>query len=353
MRVPDLSTHPHWQPLIAALPLYIDANGLSHRRDSAIIQAEQHAGICPLDQLALYDIEGVDAVSFLQGQLSCDVEKLGIGETTLAAHCNAKGRMHANFLLHRLADQHFLIQLPRSVVTTAQQALARYAVFSKVTLNRLDERYIACGILASTADSIRETLAAVATFGIKLGDIGDVFWFDTEDNAALSTLDEALRAGPLGGSADWTLATHRAGVGFVEAATVLEFIPQVLNLDQLGGISFDKGCYTGQEIIARMKYLGKTKRRMQRFSIDHAKPVAINIGETLFDASGAKTASVVSAVSYRVNDATDRYRTDILAVALWQDGTRETLTVKAPAGKLNEAELALRGQSLPYRLADT
>ncbi len=204
------------------------------------------------DQLGVLRIDGPEASKFLQGQLTCDVLALPVGGQTLGASCTPQGRMRALFRLLR-RDDHFLALMPRAVVATTCEALKKYAVFFKTTLHDASADYQLWGVLG--ADSA--TLPA------------DALTLSAVHEVSRHLLVQAADARPPelpGGRADsvWAWAEVMAGEPAVYPETVEKLLPHHVNLPGVGGVSFSKGCYTGQEIIARMEYRAKIKTHLQR-----------------------------------------------------------------------------------------
>ena len=303
-----------WQDSLGALPAHSHHNGQSYfDSEPCFTGLINTASIYPLHQLGLISIEGPDASRFLQGQLTADVEALAIGESTLAAHCDPKGRMHANFYLYCAANDHYLLQLPIAVVSTALAALNKYAVFSKATLTDMSDQYAAFGFANINADPVNTDVSASLTISTN----ESVQWIKRAviDNFinSLKTVDAQWC-----GSAAWEYRWIAAGVSFVQPQTVGEFIPQMFNLDYLGGISFTKGCYTGQEIIARMKYRGKVKRRCYPFVTTSANS-QIAIGDECLNDEGQLVGIVVSVANDLKNtSATQSYGIVAIKVAAAQ-----------------------------------
>ena len=173
------------------------------------------------DDFGVITMRGPDAAKFLQGQVSADVEKLAPGARTLAGLHNPQGRVIALLDIARTGDDEFLATLPRDLVAAVTQRLRKFVLRAQV---RIEET-------AGTVVSGRETASA----------------FSPPDTT-LQPIDAV-----------------RAGQPQVYAATSEQFVAQMLNLDLIGAIAFDKGCYTGQEVIARAHYRGRVKRRMQRW----------------------------------------------------------------------------------------
>jgi folate-binding protein YgfZ len=222
-------------------------------------------GMQRLPQLGLLRIKGADARTFLQGQLSNDLDQL-TGEHTLLATCNsAQGRVQALLTLINRGDE-ILAVLPRSMIERASTRLRKYVMRSKVTVEDATSAY---SLLSSSAADPQSGITTVgATAGTHLQREGTSFirWRDAAERwlviapAESSTQIESLADG----SHAWHIANVRAGLPQVYPETHETFIAQMLNLDVLDAISFTKGCYTGQEIIARTHYLGAIKRRMFR-----------------------------------------------------------------------------------------
>jgi hypothetical protein len=255
-----------------------------------------------LDHLAVVEFSGADAGRFLQGQLSNDVMALSDGGWQLTSLSNPKGRVVAVLRLTRLRDRFYGV-LPDSLARTLLQRLAKYVLRSRVSLRMASPEFSACGTSGALEQWTIEPVAPVSS------------------QVDAATAAQASRR-----------AAIAAGHPQVYAATSEMFVAQMLNLDLVDGISFRKGCYTGQEIIARTQNLGRIKRRMLRFATNLPAPLAP--GQTaIFDGFGAAT--VVEAA---VTDAGDQ---EVLAVAHLEPAT-------AGAGPEGDARIAVRELPLPY-----
>ena len=233
-----------------------------------------------LEDDALLHISGPDTLQFLQGQTTCDTRQVSPEQAVAGAYCTPQGRMVCDLLLAPLAEDHFGLRMRASLRPIAAAALAKYIVFSKAELDaeRDDWRVLACWgadaaqILAGLAGEVPGTqLGVVSGQGIRLvqiDDHGEQFeaWIDTAHHADhLDALGEALQQGDV---ETWHTLQVAAGRARLEATTSEMFLPQDLNYDRTGLVSFDKGCYTGQEIVARLHYRGKPKRRTVPATID-------------------------------------------------------------------------------------
>lgn len=226
----------------------------------------------PLTQLGLIEARGADATAFLQGQLSNDVLRVGTGQAQLSSYNSPKGRMLA--VLHVLRDgDAFLLELHRRLLETTLKRLKMYVLRSKVTLAEAADRALlgVAGPGAATRLAALDLavpvlpLACAWTDGVGvMRRLGDAPRYSVlAPVARLAQLQERLAA-TAGAEDDWKRLDIEAGVPTVYPETQDHFVAQMCNLDALGGISFDKGCYTGQEIIARVHYRGAVKRHMSR-----------------------------------------------------------------------------------------
>lgn len=208
-----------------------------------------------LSNLGLIKIQGNDVKKFLQGQLTCDVEAITTENSSMGAHCNPQGRIISLFYLF-LFDENYYLLMQSSMIPVAMSALKKYAVFFKVELSDASHEFMILGChdinplstqhvarIPVASDSSRFMLAGTA--------------------AAMKMIKEQITEPSHLASPDaWTCLDIHDGIPAIYPETSAKFLPHELNLDKLNAISFDKGCYTGQEIIARMHYRGKLKNRM-------------------------------------------------------------------------------------------
>lgn len=234
--------------------------------------------VAAVTDLGLIGVAGEDAATFLHNQLTNDVEHLGTLEARLAGYCTPKGRLQATFLMWRDAESIYL-QLPRAIQAPLQKRLTMFVLRAKAKLRDATDEDRHAAVLgfggAAAGDALRAHAGALpdAPYAKVDGEAGTVIrladafnqprylWLTTADRAiaALPALKEKLA---LGGTAAWHLASIHAGVPQIGPGTQEQFVPQMVNYELLGGVNFKKGCYPGQEIVARSQYLGKLKRRM-------------------------------------------------------------------------------------------
>jgi len=242
---------------------------------------------CTLSHEGILAVRGPDASKFLQGQVTCNLNYLSDNHSSLGARCTPKGRMQSSFRIVSVADG-YLLAMASELLETQLADLKKYAVFSKSKLADESQDWLRIGLsggdevlhslglpLAAEADSVVHHNELLA---LRLSDGRAELWVPASQAAAVQAqVASQLPQAPLN---DWLLAQVRAGVGQVMGSTRELFIPQMINLQALGGVSFKKGCYTGQEIVARMQYLGKLKRRLYRLSL--ADPQIPEPGTPLF-----------------------------------------------------------------------
>ncbi|EKU79766.1 CAF17-like 4Fe-4S cluster assembly/insertion protein YgfZ [Massilia timonae] len=243
----------------------------------------------------LIAVAGEEAAKFLHAQLTNDVEHLQQDEARFAGFCTPKGRLQASFLMWRDPDAVYL-QLPRAIQAPLQKRLSMFVLRSKAKLRDATDEAPFAAVLGLGGAGAQAALGRFvntlpgAPMGKTSGEFGTVLrlndafgaprylWLASTEaaSAALPALKEELA---LGGNQAWRLATIHAGEPQVSAATQEQFVPQMVNLELLGGVNFKKGCYPGQEIVARTKYLGKIKRRTALAGIENA---AARAGDEVF-----------------------------------------------------------------------
>lgn len=298
---------------------------------------------CPLSHEGVLAVRGVDASKFLQGQLTCNLDYLSDAKASLGARCTPKGRMQSSFRI-LLEGDGCLLAMASELIEPQLADLKKYAVFSKSKLTDESARWVRFGLhngdgalvslgldLAAETDAVARANDLIA---IRASNDRAELWVaaDKAEDIQLR-LSSQLDTGTLG---DWQLGQIRAGIGQVFGTTREEFIPQMLNLQAVGGVSFKKGCYTGQEIVARMQYLGKLKRRLYRLTL--AEPELAEPGVALFSPVHA------SAVGNVVISAKAGHGIELLAVLQADAVENGQIRLGSPEGP------ALQLAELPYTL---
>ncbi|GAB3551270.1 folate-binding protein YgfZ [Noviherbaspirillum agri] len=236
--------------------------------------------ISPLTDLGLIAASGDEAAHFLHNQLTNDVEHLTANEARLVGYCSPKGRMLASFLMWKSGDT-FMLQVPRAIQPAVQKRLQMFILRAKVKLADATDNHAVLGLAgAAVGAAIAQwfpsmpatTYAKVDTDAGSLIRVADAFgvpryqWIAPLP-VAEEVWPELVRTLTPVGTHAWRLANIHAGVPQITQATQEQFVPQMVNFELIGGVNFKKGCYPGQEIVARSQYLGKLKRRMLLASI--------------------------------------------------------------------------------------
>lgn len=227
-------------------------------------QPDSGKRIYPLTQLAVLSVTGKDADTLLQGQVTCNVNEVTEHKAIFGAMCNPKGRVITTFLLLKKADG-FLLILPNALLDSVKKRLQMYVLRSVVTLTDSSDALCLIG-LSSPGVALAKQFEAqgedVITVSFSSLENRQLIIAETDKAMAIWSQCVSEQAFQTSSSGAWRYGDIISGIPWLDSNTTEEFIPQMLNLDKLGGISFNKGCYTGQEIVARTHYLGKSKRAL-------------------------------------------------------------------------------------------
>ncbi|MFJ4347991.1 YgfZ/GcvT domain-containing protein [Pseudomonas sp. NPDC089401] len=263
--------------------------------DSAFFSPLLHEGILA--------VRGSDAGKFLQGQLTCNINYLSHEHAGLGARCMVKGRMQSSFRILPEGNG-YLLAMASELLELQLADLKKYAVFSKATLTDESAAWARFGLQGGDAALQALGMSVPTTPGATVRHEGLIaiavspgrveLWASAEN--AASVREHLTAALPEGSLNDWLLGQIRAGIGQVMGPTRELFIPQMINLQAVDGVSFKKGCYTGQEIVARMQYLGKLKRRQYRLALD-GQAIPAPGAEIFSPTHGSSVGEVVLAAS--------------------------------------------------------
>ncbi|MBE0625021.1 MAG: folate-binding protein YgfZ [Burkholderiales bacterium] len=339
-----------WQDFLLARGARIEAGVLNHFGDAAaeLRAARDGCIVAPLTHLGLLEFSGEDAQAFLHGQLSNDVKQLSPGRSEYAAYCSAKGRMLANFLLWQ-EGRHYQLQLARALLPAMQKRLGMFVLRAQVKLADASESRPLLGLAGKgAADVLREFFPALpqqahqvvhdAAGATLIALPGERFELIAELETAKRLWDRlAARLTPVG-TPCWEWLEIRGGIPLITPATQEQFVPQMANMELIGAVSFQKGCYPGQEIVARTQYLGQLKRRMLLAHVAGAAPP--QPGDALYcdDPDAQASGTVVNA------QAAPEGGYDLLAVVQTASIGQGALHVQSADGPV------LRIQPLPYPL---
>ncbi|TSA57599.1 MAG: folate-binding protein [Methylophilaceae bacterium] len=336
-----------WQQFLqdsSSHPLVLDNKKILSFGDShAEIQATKSSNvICDLSHLGLLQIQGEDAITFLQGQVTNDVKQLDGHLAHYTAYCSPKGRMLALFLAFAHYD-HMHLQLPIELVASIAKRLKMYVMRSKVEIIDVSESIIKIGLSGqNAADLLKPHFSTIPKTDyelvslengavLKLSGTLPRYEIFTDLNSAKLIWNDLCQHTTAVGAPCWDWLEIQAGIPEVTLNTQEQFVPQMLNLDLLGAINFKKGCYTGQEIVARTHYLGTVKRRTYLAQLNSKEqPKA---GDEVFNDAGEAVGKVVrSAIT-----AMDSY--DLLV---------EIRLERVESGKVFIDGIALAIKPLPY-----
>src|SRR3990167_2474578 len=229
----------------------------------------------PLSHFSFIAVEGPDAHTFLQGQMTCDVRAISPQKASVGALCDAKGRMQATFLLYQQHETYFLV-VPKVALTHTLKRLKKYAVFSKVHIRDVTPAWFACGIHDKTQPPFDE-FYAVSPHNELLtlswpGHFSRLLMLSNNETQSTDAYQKYVtRHFTLSEESAWQLENILQGLADILPTTSGLFLPQMINLQHWAGVSFKKGCYIGQEIIARTQHLGKLKRHLYLIEL-HASP---------------------------------------------------------------------------------
>lgn len=337
-----------WQTFLTSRLAQISEGSVSHfgNPDSELEHTASGTVLCDLSHYGLLRASGEEAQAFLQNLLSNDIRNVDASHAQLSSFNTAKGRMLAVFTIWRDGED-YLLQLPAALLEPLRKKLSMYVLRTKVKISDASDERVCLGVSGSTAATLlqqiatelpQQTMGCVNHNGMHILKLGTARYQLTTSPAQAPALWDSLNQGAQAvGVGCWDWLNIRAGVPTVLAQTQEAFVPQMANLDALGGINFKKGCYPGQEIVARMHYLGKLKRRMYLAHL--AGDTAPKPGDELFsDDMEGQASGMIANVA-----ASPEGGYDILAVL--QTSSAEGYTVRTA----NAAELQLL--PLPYPLA--
>jgi folate-binding protein YgfZ len=299
-----------------------------------------------LDDLGLIECEGPDARAFLQGQLTSDVNALTPDRCHYSGYCTAKGRLLATFLLWQRGHA-FYLQIPGDLREPMQKQLSKFILRSKVKLRDASTEYACLGMSGCAADQLARIVGAIPPAPYDVRHTTDTTVVSLPVNRYLIVVAAAkapaiakmlsATAIPVAGEV-WKGLDICAGVAVIAPATQEEFVPQMVNLDLIGGVSFTKGCYPGQEIVARMHYLGRLKQRMYLAHI--ASQEAPRAGDKLYSPHFGEQAcgKIVSAAPA---PGGGYHALAVMQIDQAKDGNVHSLSAEGPLLRLLELPYAI------------
>jgi len=244
-------------------------------------------GVAALHNLGLIRAQGEDAAKFLHGQLTNDFSMLGLSEARLAAFCNAKGRMQASMIGFKLSATDILLVCSQDLLAATLKRLNMFVMRAKVKLSDASADFSLYGLSGEALTSVAKTIA----------EYSESVWAKASFNDGslinlypANKVARALWVAPVGATApsgavltqeQWAWTEVQSGITTLSQALFEAFVPQMLNYESVGGVNFKKGCYPGQEVVARSQFRGTLKRRAYLAHADHP----LTAGEELFSAN--------------------------------------------------------------------
>lgn len=293
-------------------------------------------GIAPLPHLGVIRVDGADAASFLQGQLTQDFVLLQDNQARLAAYLSPKGRMLASFIGLRRSSTELLLVCSRDLLPATLKRLSMFVLRAKVRLTDASADFQCWGLAGDALLSLAGS-ALPAWSKAEFGSASVVHLYPAESQPRallVAPADAPAPTGPALAPGLWDWSEVRSGVATLTAPVVDAFVPQMLNYESIGGVNFKKGCYPGQEVVARSQFRGTLKRRTY---LAHA-PSALAVGAEVF----------------APEDAEQPVGTVVQAAAAPGGGVDAlvALQIAAASGALHVGGVALTLLPLPYALLD-
>ncbi|MHB8948341.1 MAG: CAF17-like 4Fe-4S cluster assembly/insertion protein YgfZ [Rhodoferax sp.] len=241
-------------------------------------------GVAKLSNLGVIRAQGEDAAKFLQGQLTQDFLLLGQTEARLAAFCSAKGRMQASFIGFKRSPTEILLLCSRDILAATLKRLSMFVLRAKVRLSDASDLFLVYGLAGEALKDTTENIAYYASSTWAKADFDAISLVNLypADGVAralwLAPMDTPAPAGPALTPEQWAWGEVRSGIATITQPVVEIFVPQMLNYESIGGVNFKKGCYPGQEVVARSQFRGTLKRRAY---LAHCK-APLSAGDALF-----------------------------------------------------------------------
>jgi folate-binding protein YgfZ len=305
---------------------------------------------CALHSETLVHLRGADIAEFLQGQLSCDTRQLSRDRPVFGAFCNPKGRVLADLCVLQFNDEHCALRMRKSIAASCASTLDTYARFSRIECLVDNDAFALMGMWGGNPDAIpgESGFSPPPGIGVLTRSEDSLCYMSAPGmieivGPSASIAERIAAASDIASSPEkeqseeqWAAQALLNGSYRIEADDIGEFTPQALNFDLAGYVSFNKGCYTGQEVVARLHYKGQSKRRLAVFVTPDTPQPLPNRGTVVLSQSGARVGKLLR--SYR--DSRER---QVLAVAILVESAND------PALRLQDApERILAPVTLSY-----
>lgn len=240
-------------------------------------------GVSPLPHLGVLRVDGEDAAHFLQGQLTQDFALLGASQARLAAYCTPKGRMQASFIGFKRGGTEILLVMSRDILPATLKRLSMFVMRAKVRLSDATADFDRYGIAGDPVAPVMAGATAPWTH-VSPGEAHVVGLYPADGQSRCLWIAPSGQAAPAGAPLSqevWLWGEVRSGIATITAPIVEAFVPQMLNYESVGGVNFKKGCYPGQEVVARSQFRGTLKRRAYLAHADSA----MQAGQEIFHES--------------------------------------------------------------------
>jgi tRNA-modifying protein YgfZ len=246
-------------------------------------------GIAPLPHLGIIRAADADAASFLHNQLTNDVLLMKEGQCRLAAFCNAKGRMQASFVVYKRSAEEVLLICRKDLIAQTVKRLSMFVMRAKAKLSDATDEFLMLGL---AGDAVTQALSGAPSLTVEpwqrhaagAADVLSLYPALGQPRALwIAPKDATLPTGPALSPELWQVGEVMSGIAWVELATFEAFVPQMLNYESVDGVNFKKGCYPGQEIVARSQFRGTLKRR----AFIAQNTVAMTAGQEVFSSLDA------------------------------------------------------------------
>ncbi len=235
-------------------------------------------GAAPLDHLGVIALNGPDAASFIHNQLTNDFLLLDAQHARLAAFCSAKGRMQASFIGLQGQSEQLLLVCSRDLLAATLKRLSMFVLRAKVKLHDASAEYALWGLTGSACMALQDSAAWTAAQVDGAHVINLYPAQQTRRQLWIAATNNAPPQAPLCSAADWALGEVLSGIATISMPVFEAFVPQMLNYESVGGVNFKKGCYPGQEVVARSQFRGTLKRRAYLAHSD----AALSCGQEIF-----------------------------------------------------------------------
>lgn len=328
---------------------FLDSKGVSLADDQKAVlsSSDKSTLVVPLIHQRVLSVSGEDTEKFLQGQLTCDVKNAASRGSSLGAHCNIKGHMISLFRLLGFKNDEIWMRMSHDIFDSALTNLKKYIIFSKAKATDISEQVSGIGITGPGAQALIERLfeqspsedngALKLSNGIVVRVPGNRYEIWMETSKLIEMLDKLPDEVGFGSTNDWILGEIDAGLPDLRTETQEDFIPQMTNLQALDGVSFTKGCYTGQEIVTRLQHRGVLKKPMYIAEVN--SDIAPQPGQKVTSPSGSTVGEIVLAAS--IKKETSLFK--VLAVMNKKAADEEELQLAASSSSLKILDL-------PYQL---